>query len=604
MTTTAPPRRARATTTRQPHAARAPRTPRDAGPGDFLARATAYARAIAGGKIAASQLTRRACERHLRDLERQGSAAFPWLLSAQRAEHICRFAELVPHVKGEWAKRGELIRLEDWQVFILVSLFGWVHAESGYRRFRTGYIEIPRKNAKSTLGAIIALYMLALDGEAGADCYSAATTRDQARIVFDSARVMAQKMPQLQARFGVQIEKHRLFVPGTNSVCRPITREQSANEGLNVHLGLCDELHAHKSDDIYEVLDQAKGAHRNALLLSITTAGSNTGSICYTVRSMIVAILDGLLTDEEYERVWGIIYTIDDEDSPDDPAVWRKANPNLGVSVFEDDLVDQHAKARASPARWAEFMTKRLNVWVQVAAPWFNVLAWRERCLAAELAQHAPAIPQSFDGRRCFIGIDFATRRDIAALAVVFPDADGSSFDVFARYYLPAERVQEARQVLYDGWVRAGWITATPGETTDFAFIARDLREWAQRFDIAEIPFDPHEARQFATEMVNEYGLPMVEVRQGYTTFNEPMKLLDSLIVQGRIRHNGDPVLAWAIGNVVGKIGAYEDVMPKRESDEAKIDPAIALLMALGRAALAQPQKPGGISVYIPGEVR
>ncbi len=570
--------------------------------------ATGYARDIVEGRIDASTLTRRACERHLRDLERQGSEDFPYVFDERAARRICLFAELMPHIKGEWARPREdgthpTIHLEPWQIFYLTSIFGWLHRDTGTRRFRTAYLEVPRKNAKSTLAAIVGLYMLAIDGEPGAGVYSAATTRDQARIVFDDMQAMARRTPELVQRYGLEVERHQILQPSTASVAKPITREQSANEGLNVHLGGCDELHAHKSADVYEVLDQARGARRNSLLSSTTTAGADLGSICYEVRSMMVGILQGVLTSPELDRVFGLIYTIDESDDPHDPRSWRKANPNLGVSVYEDEFANAHAQASAAPARWNEFLTKRLNVWVRAGSPWFDSEAWRLKCrddglerrasrrralILAERTPRCDDIPAFFNGRRCYIGIDLATRRDIAAMVIVFPNIplpDGrTGYAVFGRYYLPASAIEDARTAAYSGWVRSGWITVTEGETTDFAFIRRDLLEWAGRFEVAEVPFDPREARQFATEMLNEHGVPMVEFRQGYSTFNEPMKEADSLIVQGLVRHNGDPVLTWAMGNVTGKVGAYEDVMPAKEAPQSKIDPAVAFLEGLARA--------------------
>ena len=590
-------------------------TRKPAPPSTFADIATQYARDVHTGRIPAAMLTRLAAERHLGDLARQGAKAFPWTYSARHVERVCRFAELMPHIKGEWANRRELIRLEPWQVFVLASIFGWVHRDHGYRRFRTAYIEVPRKNAKSTLGAVIALYMLILDGEAGAECYTAATTRDQARVVFNDMCAMVQKTPELRNRYGVVVEKHQILVPGTNSVAKPITREQSANEGLNVHLGLCDELHAHKSQDIYQVLDQGKGARLNALLLAITTAGSNLAGICYQIRQMVVGILQKLMQSADLERVFGLIYTIDDDDDPGDPVSWRKANPNLGVSVYEFDMVDAHAKAKASPSQWNEFLTKRLNRWVHAGKPYFDAVAWRTRCLSQELAEFGREIPERFNGLRCFIGIDLATRRDIASMVAVFPVEEPvtrvraesraageepetrTEYYVFGKHYLPEATVTASRNAAYPGWAHDGWITTTPGETTDFGFIRRDLLDWHSRFEAVEVPYDPREARQFATENLNDYGVEMVEFRQGFTTFNEPMKAADAAIVEGRFHHNGDPVLAWAVGNVVAKVGSYDDVMPKKDTPEAMIDPFVATLMAFGRAIVST-QEPVVESVY------
>lgn len=574
----------------------------------FADVATDYARAVVGGEIPASRLTVAACSRHLADLDRVGRTDFAYRFDVGAVQRVCLFAQLMPHIKGEWANRKETIRLEPWQVFVLGSIFGWVNVETGARRFRTAYLEVPRKNAKSTLGEVIMLYMTVLDGEEGAECYSAATTRDQAGIVLNGARQMALKSPEFRQRFGVIVEKFQIVVPSTNSVAKAITRESSANEGLSPHLGLNDELHAHKSSDVYEVLDLGRGARLNSLLLSITTAGADLAGICYEVRTMIVGILEGYLASAEMDRVFGLIYTIDEDDDPHDPSSWRKANPNLGVSVYEDEFANAHAQATTSAARWNQFLTKRLNVWVRAGAPWFNSEALRTRCISEPLRRRAERrrvliragrtpraddIPAAYDGRRCYVGIDLATRRDIAAMVAVFPEHRVTEagepvieYTAFGRYYLPEVAIQDARTAAYSGWVRNGWVTVTPGETTDFAFIKRDLIAWRDRFDIREVPFDPRDARQLATEMLNEHGLEMLEFAQSYATFNEAMRELDAAIVGGRFHFNGDPVLQWAMSNVTAKTGALEDVMPAKESPQSKIDPAVATLEAVARAML------------------
>ena len=546
------------------------------------AKAIAYAESLMADPTLSSRLTRLAAERFLHDLARTD---WPYRFDASKAERICDFASMLPHVKGEWASRGELIRLETWQQFILCNVFGWVEIDTGYRRFREAYIEVPRKNAKSTLSAIVAHYMLSLDGEEGAGIYSAATTRDQARITFDDGRIMALKSPEYRARFGVEVGQHAIFRVEHNSTWKPITREGAANEGLNVHFGLLDELHAHKTRDIFGVIRQGMGSRRQPILWMITTAGSDQSGVCYEQRQGIVNILNGAAEHApELERTFGVIYTIDSEDDPYDPASWRKANPNFGVSIYESDMAAAAAKAQLLAGERAEYLTKRLNVWVTAADPWFDAAAWR-RSAVREWGQ---LIPEEFDGRECYIGIDFATRRDIAALVALFPDDAGARYSVFGRYYLPDLAIRESNIAAYSGWVSEGWITATPGDTTDFAFIKRDLLDWCARFDVREVAFDPREARQFSTEMLNDYSVPMIELRRGYAAYNEAMKSADALIVEGKIRHNGDPVLSWAVGNVIARSGAMGDVMPDRETADAKIDPAMAMLMALGRAILQE----------------
>lgn len=540
-----------------------------------------YARRVVDGHVLACKWVRLAAQRFLGDLERTD---WPYHFDERRAERVCVFAEQMRHVKGEWANRGETIRLEPWQCFILVNVFGFVD-DSGHRRFREVYIEVPRKNAKSSLSSVVALYMLAMDGEEGAGVYSAATTRDQARITFDDGVAMIEKNPDFRERYGLKPGKFAVAVPAHNATWKPITRESAANEGLNVHLGLLDELHAHKNRDVFGVIRQGMGARRQPLLWMITTAGSDQSGVCYEQRSGVARILEGTAGGSvELERIFGVIYTLDEGDNPWDPDVWPKSNPNLGVSVYLEDMAAAAAKAQLLPGERAEYLTKRHNIWVTALDPYFDASLWVRGRMPG---WRGVEIPAALDGRRAFVALDFATRRDIAAMNIVFP-LNERRYAVFGKYYLPQAAIQQSRTAAYSGWVDEGWITVTPGDTTDYSFIRRDLLEWVERFRIDQVAYDPREARQFAAEMENEHGVAMEEIRQGYASYNEPMKELDALIVERRVHHSGDPVLAWAIGNVVARRGAYGDVMPDREGEDNKIDPAVATLMALAQAMVAE----------------
>lgn len=545
-------------------------------------KALDYARGVVAGEIPNCQWVRLACERFLRDLAREDDPAWPYELSHRKAEKICSFAEEMPHVKGEWANRHENIRLEPWQCFILVNVFGWVDKRTGYRRFREAYIEVPRKNAKSSLSSVVGLYMLAMDGEEGAGVYSAATTRDQARITFDDGAAMVRKKPDFATHYGVEAGKLAITVASRNASWKPITRESSANEGLNVHCGLLDELHAHKNRDVYGVVRQGMGARRQPLMWMITTAGSDQTGVCYEQRQGITQILLGTST---LETSFGVIYTLDLDqgDDPFDPAVWPKSNPNFGVSVYPEDMKAAAAKAQLLPGERAEYLTKRHNIWVTAADPYFDAEAWG-KLVQPHLTQDVPA---ELDGKPAYVGLYLVQRREIAALNIVFPLGE-RMYAVFGRYYLPAVVAQE-KGGAYPGWASAGWLTLTPGDTTDYEFIKRDLLAWTERFDVKEVTFDPREARQLATELLNEHGIEMIELRRGYA-YNEAMKELDSLIAEQRLAHNGDPILAWAVSNVVGKTGAYGDVMPTSDTEEARLEPALATLMALSRALQASPQ--------------
>ncbi|MCA8291952.1 terminase large subunit [Burkholderia vietnamiensis] len=302
----------------------------------FVDTANQYIDDVLAGRIVACKWVRLACERQRRDLARaeMGDPEFPYRFDNDAATRICEFIELLPHTKGRWARTRQSIRLEPWQAFILTTVFGWLHVDSGLRRFRRAYEEVARKNAKSTKSSGIALYLFAADGEPGAEVYSAATTRDQAKIVFDDARAMALREPDMCAALGVEILQHQLLTDD-GSKFLPLSAEGSTLDGLNVHGGVIDELHAHKTRAVFDVIDSGTGARDQSLLWLITTAGSDLTGICYEQRTHVTKILEGVFVDETF---FGIIFTLDDGDDWSDPSVWIKANPNLGVSVFVDDM--------------------------------------------------------------------------------------------------------------------------------------------------------------------------------------------------------------------------------------------------------------------------
>lgn len=549
----------------------------------YVAAALAYARAVVAGEQPACKYTRQACERQLADLDRPVSDAWPWVFDDDRADRPCAFIELLPHIKGKWAREGRLIELEPWQSFVLTTVFGWVHHETGLRRFREGYVEVPRKNAKSTLSSGLALYMLSADGEHGAEVYSAATTRDQARIVFDDAKAMAERTPELRTYLGVAIMQHSLTVAHMASKFTPLAAEGSTLDGLNVHFAVIDELHAHKTRAVYDVIDTARGAREQSLLWNITTAGTDRSGICYERRTHVVKVLDGVIDDPS---LFGIIYTIDDTDDPHVETSWAKANPNWGKSVLREDMEAASRKAESMPSALNNFLTKRLNVWVNGDAAWMDMRAW-ERCADTTLQLG------DFEGQPCWIGLDLAQKRDFAAACFVF-ERDGC-WHVFTRLYLNELAVQESGNAHLSGWARQGYVQVTDGDITDFDVVADDLRSACARFDVQEIDFDPALSMYFAGKLIEE-GLPMVEITQRALFFTPPLIQVENLVHEGKLRHEGNPVMTWMVSNLVVKVSKFNELRaPTKERPENKIDGPIAMLMALGRAlALTeQAEEPG-----------
>ena len=546
----------------------------------YVEAAQRYMTAVASGAVPACKWTKLAIERQRQDLQRPLSADWPYVFDPELAERPCRFIELLPHIKGKWAREGRLIELEDWQCFILTTVFGWVHHETRLRRFREGYVEVPRKNAKSTLSSGLALYMLSADGEQGAEVYSAATTRDQARIVFDDSKAMADRVPDLRTYLGVVVLQHSITVAATSSKYTPLAAEGSTLDGLNVHFAVIDELHAHKTRAVYDVIDTARGAREQSLLWNITTAGTDRSGICYERRTHATKVLDGVITDP---ALFGIIYTIDDADDPFQPSSWAKANPNWGKSVLEDDMVAAARKAEAMPSSLANFLTKRLNVWVNGESAWMDMRAW-ERC-----AQPGLSLDDVPEGTPVWMGLDLAQKRDFAALVAVFQQ-DGK-WHVCTRLYLNELAVQESGNAHLSGWARQGYVQVTDGDITDFEVVAEDMRAICRKCDVQEIAFDPALSMYFATKLIEE-GLPLVEITQRALFFTPPLIQVENLVHERKLVHDANPVMNWMVSNLVVKVSKFNELRaPTKERPENKIDGPIAMLMALGRAmANADPE--------------
>ena len=551
---------------------------------DYCALSADYARQVAAGAVAAARYVKAAAQRQIDDLKRWKSKTSPFVFDKAKAEKICQFVELLPHIKGP--KAGQLIQLEPWQIFILTTVFGWVHRD-GTRRFRRVYIEVPRGNGKSALSSAVGLYMLAADNEGGAEVYSFATTRDQAKIVFGDAQNMARRTPGLKAHFGVEVNAHNIHVVRTASKFEALSAEGSTLDGLNTHLAIVDELHAHKLRTVYDVVETSTGKRAQSILWVISTAGSNRAGICYEVRGFVTKVLNGSVKDDSQ---FGIIYGLDDNDDWTTESALIKANPNWGISVMPEVLLPLQAKAMTMPSAANNFKTKHLNEWVNADTAWMDMRAW-ERCADPTLDA------EQFLGEPVWIALDLASKVDIAAKISLFTrEIEGKQhFFVFGQYYLPRDTVQRGENSQYQGWESIGLLTVTDGAVIDFQVIEDDLLADCSRFEVREVPYDPFQATQLATRMMAQ-AVPMVEMRPTVLNFSEPMKQLEALVLQGRLHHDGDPVLTWMMSNVVAHMDVKDNIYPRKERPENKIDGVVALIMALGRAVADQ--STGAASVY------
>lgn len=527
-----------------------------------------YARGVLSGRIPACSLVKKACERQLDDLDRYGDGK-RFIYDAEAGDRICWFIEHLTHVKGELA--GQEIKLEPWQVFILHTTFSWKTTE-GIRRFRRVYIEVPRGNGKSSLSSGVALFCLCGDREPGAEVYSFATTRDQAKIVFGDAKEMARQNPKLKRAFDLQVLATSLYVPKTNSYFQAKSAEGSTLDGLNTHLAVIDELHAHKTRAVYDVVETSLGKRRNSLMWVITTAGFDTAGICYEVRSFVKQILNKEAQDESQ---FGIIYGLDEGDDWTSEEALQKANPNWGVSVRPEIITSLQAKAIARPSAANNFKTKHLDVWCSAASSWMDMPAWN-------LCRRSIAL-SDFEGFDCYMGLDLGAKNDLTAKVLVFPVEENGrlNYYVFGTYYAPRAALLKSGNSQYDGWETLGYLKVTEGAVTDFNQIEADILEDCSRFRVKSAAYDPWQATQLATRL-SDNDVPMVEYRNTVQNMSDPMKWLEALVQDKRLIHEGDPALTWMMGNVVAKRDFKDNVFPRKEVYENKIDGAVALIMALG----------------------
>lgn len=541
----------------------------------YLEKANQYISDVLSGAAPACKFVQQACQRQRDDLARWADSG-PYEFSPERAANICAFVELLPHIKGPKANARELIKLEPWQCFALTTVFGWLRRGTKSRRFRKVYIEVPRGNAKSTICSAVGLYMAFLDGESGANVFSVATKKEQAYIVFKDAQAMARRSPEFLEEFGVSVHRHAISQVESDSSFVALSSDDDTLDGLNVHLGIVDELHAHKTPGVHDVIETGIAKREQSMLWEITTAGSNRAGICYQVRSYVRSILDeGKVKDESY---WGIIYTIDDEDDWRTEDALRKANPNWGVSVDPSSVVAGQRKAIQVASATNNFLTKHLNVWVNAESAWLPPGAW-DAC-----ADESLEIEQ-FDGHPCWVGVDLASKIDIASIVALFPHGDG--YAVFPKFYLPRAAVENGgnNAMAYAGWESTGHLTVVEGEVLDFDAVIDDLLVWIGRFDVQEIVFDPWKAVHI-TNPLQKRGVtvPLVEVAQNVKNLSGPMKELEALVLAKRIKHDGNPMFSWMASNVVCHADANGNVFPRKENLANKIDAIPATITGMSRA--------------------
>ena len=556
---------------------------------------TQYAMDVVEGRRVAGRLERLACQRHLNDLARQGTAEFPWIFDEAKADRIYTWFGYCKHVEGPLA--GQPIELLPFQKFDLGSVFGWVHMETGHRRYEKAYIQEARKNGKSTILAGVGLYMMAGDGEESPAVFCAAVDKEQARIIYRSAKAMAQKSPDIRKR--LKIRDYEIGHMTRGGQMRALSKDTKNKDGLNPSCGIIDEYHAHPTSEIYDLLWSAWGQRAQALLFIITTAGFDTEqNPCHKEYEYCKQIVSGLLKNERY---FVIIRELDEGDDEHDPAVWIKANPlRAATPASLKKIKEQHDEAFGShdPVKIRNFRVKNLNVWVYGAEdnyigdllPVWNSLGI-PRAEFIELTR----------GHEAIVGADLSKKIDLTADAFVFY-LDDDRIAITATGFMPKvglEKHEKADDVAYREWAVDGWVIITEGAVTDYRAIETHIHDCELNYGwiVHEFCFDPYNATHFSNELADQ-GYTCVEVRQGMRTLSEPTKLFREKIAQGKLVHDGSPVLTWCLANAVVEQDNNENIKlsKKNASDTKRIDLLSAGINAMVRVQELQDASGGDIS--------
>jgi len=504
-----------------------------------------------------------ACQRFVDDMGRDDI-----YFDVDSANKAIGYIELLPHTAGEW--QGKPTTLEDFQCFWIGSLFGWKWSHNKRRRFRYAYVQIPRKNGKTHIVVLIALVMLAADGEKGAQVYLGATSRDHCKnILFKPARYIAEHCDDFKQAYGIESGATSLVIPSSNSVLTTVIK--SPDDGTSPSCAIVDEYHEHENSDQYDTFNTGMGSRSQPLLHVITTAGGDLGSPCKAEYDDCKRILRG---EMEGDTKFILIFEPNDDDDWADEATLAKCNPNMGVSVNREYLLDQLKQAKASAEKQNVFRTKHLNQWVGSKVAWMNMLAWQRQ-------QDKSLRFEDFEGEDCHIGLDLASKKDLAALVAVFKRGD--DYYEFPFFFAPESAAELNDR--YPQFVNRGEITLTDGNMIDFEFIESKIKEIFKFANVKSVAYDPYQATYLVTRLQPE-GINLIEFGHSVKNMSEPMKNLEALVLDGKYHHSGNACMTWQMSNVAAKLDVKDNIYPNksnRNDERCKIDGVVASIMAMGR---------------------
>lgn len=482
-------------------------------------------------------------------------------------------------------RAGQPFVLMPWQREVVRALFGWKD-KAGKRRFHEAYIEIPKKNGKSVWTAGLALDLLVLTDLPATEVYSAATARDQAAKVFREAARMLRQSPELRSRLTPVPSRNTIAYHAKDSFFKALSADVPVSEGLDAAGVIVDELHAHRNRDLYDALRYAGLGRNDPLVVVTTTAGEEHTSVCFELHQLASDVAAGTVLSP---RFFGRIYAAAPGDDIDDRRVWYKANPALGVTLAEERFASDLENARRSPATLARFKRYRLNIWGEGVAAYIPRTAW-DACYEPDFDD------RDLLGRPAYLAIDISAQIDLTAATLLFPpQEDGEPYRVRTRFFMPGERVEERvknDRVQYDDWIKAGWMVATPTPRTDYTVLIDAAVEFGERYKILDVAVDPWQGAQLMQVLQDEHGFECVEYRQGYKSMTAPTKLLEALVFGRELLHDGNPVLAWNMANLIVDIDAADNRKPNKRKSREKVDGAVTVIMALGRTIVRPLEQP------------
>ncbi|MEK4149020.1 terminase TerL endonuclease subunit [Robertmurraya sp. FSL W8-0741] len=550
-----------------------------------------YSEQVINGDIIACEKHKWACQRFLFDLEREDTDDFPYVFDESKGERFLDWMRLFKHRKGVLA--GQHIEPHIIQKFIFGNIYGWVHRVTKYRRFSKGYWQVGRKNAKSQSLGAVGSYEASAFGEPSSEVYCAATKKEQAKIVWEETQKMIEGCGDLADKF--RTAYGTITHIKSDSIIRPLSKEdRKSGDGYNPQCGIIDEYHAHETDEMYEIIESGMGARPQPLMMIITTAGLDLNNPCYRVEYHYVSQILDPNSPIENDNYFVMINELDKEDDVSDESNWQKANPIL--CSYENGIEYLRKRLKAAldvPEKMAKFLTKNMNLWVDQKQGGYMPLSKWNACKVDE--------DPDLTGKDVYIGVDLSKKIDLSSVGFIFPMDYG--FHVKQHSFMPEDALKERQakdRVPYAHWIDKGWLSVTPGSVVDYSYIedwiANKVEE--EGWNPILLCYDPYGATQFAQNM-NARGFTVVEVRQGFQTLSEPTKDFREHSYQQKITHDGDELLAWAIGNAMTEIDANENIRLSKRKSRERIDPIAAIITGFVQARYAETNSGSGNISFI-----